>query len=56
MITEQTGFLVVCVNPAKGSIEKCWFSDADWTHEDAINQFCTEYNLERSEVAIETED
>ena len=56
MITEQTGFLVVCVNPAKSSIEKCWFADADWTQEDAISHYCTDYGLDRSDVAIETED
>ena len=57
MITNDKGFNVVCTNPAKSaSIEACWFSYTDWTEEDAIAQFCTEYSLDRSEVAITTED
>jgi hypothetical protein len=56
MITDKTGFLVVCTNPAKGSVEKCWFDDAEWTVDDAIEQFCTDHELDRSEVTAETED
>lgn len=55
-VNEQSGFVVACTNPAKGSIEKCWFSDAEWTKEDAIEQYCTDYELHRSEVTVETED
>jgi hypothetical protein len=54
--TKNPGFVVACCNPAKGSIEKDWFSYADWTEEAAIEQYCTEYQLERSEVTIKKED
>jgi hypothetical protein len=57
MITDEKGFNVVCTNPAKSAaIEACWFSYADWTEEDAMNQFATDYALELSEVAVEKED
>jgi hypothetical protein len=57
MITDEKGFNVVCTNPAKSAaIEACWFSYADWTEEDAMEQFATDYALELSEVAVERED
>lgn len=57
MITDEKGFNVVCTNPAKSaSIEACWFSYADWTEDAAIEQFCTEYSLDRLEVAVVKED
>ena len=57
MITEQHGFNVVCTNPAKSAaIESCWFSYEDWTEQDAMEQFASDYDLELSEVAIEKED
>ena len=57
MITDEKVFNVVCTNPAKSAaIESCWFSYADWTEEDAMQQFATDYDLELSEVAVEKED
>jgi hypothetical protein len=56
MITDEKGFNVVCTNPAKSAaIEACWFSYADWTEEDAMQQFATDYELELSEVAVAVE-
>ena len=57
MITKEKGFNVVCTNPEKAkSIEACWFSYEDWTEETAMRAFCTEYELDASEVAIDKED
>ena len=57
MVTEQKGFNVICTNPAKSAaIEACWFSCEDWTEADALQQFATDYELELSEVRIDTED
>ena len=57
MITDEKGFNVVCTNLAKSAaIEPCWFSYADWTEEDAMQQFAVDYELELSEVAVEEED
>ena len=47
-------FAVICTNPAKSaSIEACEFDFAEWTEQDAMEQFAIEHNLELSEVAIE---
>jgi hypothetical protein len=51
-----TGFSVVCTNPAKGSIESCWFDQSDWTVIDAVEQFCSDYELSLSEVRVEPMD
>ena len=45
---------VICTNPAKSaSIEACEFDSAEWTEQDAMEQFAIDHNLELSEVATE---
>ena len=56
MITNKNGFQVVCTNPAKGSIESCWFDQLEWTVIDAVEQFCSDYELELSECRVEPMD
>ena len=49
----MASFRVSCTNPAKGSIESCTFDSVEWPVIDAVNEFCSEYDLERSEVEVE---
>jgi hypothetical protein len=57
MITDQTGFNVVCTSVAKAEeIEACWFSYAEWTEADAMRAFAIAHGLAWSEVAVEKED
>ena len=47
-------FTVICTNPAKSaSCPACEFDAAEWTREDALAQFATDYNLDATEVAVE---
>ena len=56
MITNKKGFQVVCTNPANVSIESCWFDQSEWTVIDAVEQFCSDYEIELSECRVEPMD
>lgn len=46
-------FRISCSNPAKGSIESCTFDVSEWPVVEAVDEFCSEYDLERSEIEVE---
>jgi hypothetical protein len=49
----MASYTIVCTNQAKGSIESCTFDAAEWPVVDAVDEFCSEYSLGRSEVRVE---
>jgi len=46
-------FDICCIDPARGSVESDCFLAAEWTVEDAVETFCSEYGLTHDQIRVE---
>ena len=49
----SVSFDIACIDPARGSVESDCFQIADWTIAEAVETFCSEYDLEPRQICVE---